>query len=280
VEVVVPQPGQDEVRIRVEACGVCHGDSVAKEGRFPGIAYPRVPGHQIIGVIDELGSPSERWQVDQRVGVGWHAGHCHECPACRVGNFGSCEEALTTGLSVDGGYAEYAVARMAVLSPIPEGFDPVTAAPILCAGRTVYGALKHSAAKGADLVAVHGMGGLGHLAVQYAGKLGFRIAVVSRNREKEELARKLGAQHYIDSSTQDAAQELMAPGGAKLTIATAPDAKGMSELVGGLGRQGQMVIVTYTNEPMMISPAALMRGRGLSAAGWAAIRTTRCASAR
>jgi D-arabinose 1-dehydrogenase-like Zn-dependent alcohol dehydrogenase len=267
VEIEVPQPGQDEVLIRVEACGVCHGESVVKEGRFPGIEYPRVPGHEVIGIIDKLGSESKCWEVGQRVGVGWHAGHCHHCLACRTGNFGACEDSLTTGLSSDGGYAEYMVARMDALSPIPEGLDPVTAAPILCAGRTTFGALKHSDAKGGDLVAVHGFGGLGHLAVQYANKLGFRTAVISRNRDKEELAHKLGAHHYIDSCTQDAGNELMALGGAKLILATAPDAKVISQLVGGLGRRGNLMIVTYVGEPMTLSPAALLRGEG-SISGW------------
>lgn len=267
VELQVPQPGRDEVLIRVEACGVCHGEAVVKEGHFPGIKYPRVPGHEVIGLIDKLGSPSTRWKVGDRVGIGWHAGHCHQCPSCRTGDFGACDESITTGLSIDGGYAEYMVARMEVLCRIPDGLDPITAAPILCAGRTTFGALKHSSAEGGDLVAIHGFGGLGHLAMQYANKLGFETAVISRGREKEELALKLGAHHYIDAGTQDPAKELTALGGAKLILATAPSASAINSLIAGLGRQGELMIVAYDEKPMSISPALLMRAER-SISGW------------
>jgi D-arabinose 1-dehydrogenase-like Zn-dependent alcohol dehydrogenase len=267
VEIDIPQPGQDKVLIRVEACGVCHGESVLKDGRFPGIQYPRIPGHEVIGIIDKLGSESHRWKIGDRVGVGWHGGHCHQCLPCRTGSFGACEESVVTGLTTDGGYAEYMVARMEALAPIPDGLDPVIAAPILCAGRTTYGALKQSSAKGGDLVAVQGFGGLGHLAVQYAKKMGFRTAVISRGRDKEELALKLGADHYIDSCSQDPAKELTALGGAKLILATAPCSEAMNQVIGGLGRRGEMIIVTFANEPLMISPAMLMRGEK-SISGW------------
>ena len=205
----IPEPQANEVLLKVEACGVCHGDAIAKEGSFPGLRYPRVPGHEVVGVIDRLGSPSQDWKVGQRVGVGWHGGHCFHCRACRRGEFGACERGLTTGLSTDGGYAEYMLARMEVLTAIPDALSSVQAAPLLCAGTTAFGALKNSVAKGGDLVALHGLGGLGHLAVQYAVKLGFKTAVLSRGTEKEQLARQLGAHVYIDTSTQDAARALL-----------------------------------------------------------------------
>lgn len=267
VVIPVPEPGPDEVLIKVEACGVCHGEAVVKEGRFPVISYPRIPGHEVIGIIDKLGSDSRRWKIGDRVGVGWHGGHCHQCAACRSGSYGECEESLTTGLSTDGGYAEYMVARMEVLSPIPAGLDPVAAAPIMCAGRTTFGAFKHCSAKGGDLVAIQGLGGLGHLAVQYANKLGFRTAAISRGRDKEMLARELGAHHYIDSESQDTANELMALGGAKTILAIGPDANGIGRLVDGLGRGGELIIVTFVSEPMQISPAVLLRGER-SISGW------------
>ena len=263
----IPKPKENEVLIKVEACGVCHGDAIVKEGRFPGLQYPRIPGHEVVGIIDQLSSKSKNWKVGQRVGVGWHGGHCFECPACRSGEFGACEDSSTTGITTDGGYAEFMVARMEALISVPDNLDPVEAAPILCAGRTTFGALQNSVAKGGDLVAISGLGGLGHLGLQFAIKLGFETAVLSRGREKEALARKLGAHHFIDTNTADAAKELMNLGGAKVILCTAPNSKAISELVSGLCRNGQMIIVTYVNETMQISPANLMRG-GRSISGW------------
>ena len=263
----VPKPKENEVLIKVEACGVCHGDSIVKEGRFPGLQYPRTPGHEVVGIIDQLGSKSKHWKEGQRVGVGWHGGHCFECPACRSGEFGACVDSSTTGITTDGGYAEFMIARMEALNSVPSSLDPVEAAPLLCAGRTTFGALQNSVAKGGDLVAIHGLGGLGHLGLQFAIKLGFETAVLSRGKEKEALARKLGAHHFIDTNTADAAKELMNLGGAKVILCTAPNGKAISELVSGLSRDGQMIIVTYINEMMQFSPANLMRG-SRSISGW------------
>jgi len=263
----VPKPRENEVLIKVEACGVCHGDAIVKEGLFPGLQYPRTPGHEVVGIIDQLGSKTKYWKVGQRVGVGWLGGHCFHCPACRSGEFGACEESLTTGITTDGGYAEFMVARLEALNSIPEDLDPVDAAPLLCAGRTTFGALQKSRAKGGDLVAIHGLGGLGHLGLQFAIKLGFETAVLSRGRGKEALARKLGAHHFIDTDTSDAAKELMDLGGAKVILCTAPSGKAISELVSGLGQDGQMIIVTFVNEAMQIFPGNLMRG-GRSISGW------------
>ncbi len=275
----VPKPKEDEVLIKVEACGVCHGDAIVKEGLFPGLQYPRTPGHEVVGIIDQLGSKTKYWKVGERVGVGWLGGHCFQCPACRSGEFGACEESLTTGITTDGGYAEFMVARMEALNSIPDNLDPVDAAPLLCAGRTTFGALQNSVAKGGDMVAIHGLGGLGHLGLQFAIKLGFETAVLSRGREKEALARKLGAHHFIDTNASDAAKELMNLGGAKVILCTAPNSKAISGLVSGLSQDGQMIIVTFANEVMQISPANLMRG-GRSVCGWVGGNPkTHCASA-
>ena len=263
----IPGPKKNEVLIKVEACGVCHGDAIVKEGRFPGLQYPRVPGHEVVGTIVQIGSESKCWKAGQRVGVGWLGGHCFQCAACRSGEFGACEESLTTGITTDGGYAEFMVARMEALSSIPDGIDPVFAAPLLCAGRTTFGALESSAAKGGDLVAIHGLGGLGHLGLQFAIKLGFETAVLSRGTEKEDLARKLGAHHFIDTTKADAARELLKLGGAKVILGTAPNSKAISELIGGLSRNGEMILVAYAGEMMQLSPALLMRG-GRSIRGW------------
>ena len=267
VEIPIPEPNQNEVLIKVEACGICHGDALVKEGHFPGITYPRIPGHEVVGTIKKLGSDSKYWKIGQRVGIGWHGGHCGYCRACRNGQFGSCENALVTGLSIDGGYAEYMVARMEVLNPIPNELDSIKAAPLLCAGRTTFGALKSSNLKGGDLVAIHGLGGLGHLAVQFAVKLGLKVAGISRGKEKEELAKKLGIHYYIDSNAVDPAQELTKLGGAKAIICTAPNSKSMAGLIDGLAPNGQMIIITFSYEPMTLSPITLMRGQK-SICGW------------
>ncbi len=261
----IPEPKENEVLIKVEACGICHGDVIVKEGHFPGIEYPRIPGHEVIGKIDKLGSQADNWQLGQRVGVGWHGGHCFTCAACRKGDFGACENSLITGISTDGGYAEYMVARVEALVNIPDQLSSVDGAPLLCAGRTTFGALKSCCAKGGDLVAVHGLGGLGHLAVQYAAKLGFKTAALSRGSDKEELAYKLGANLYIDTSATDAAQELMKHGGARVILSTAPNSKAISALVGGLARNGQLIFVSAPDDMIQISPLLLlMSGRSIT----------------
>lgn len=263
----IPEPRENEVLLQIDACGICHGDAVAKEGHFPGIVYPRVPGHEVVGVIRKTGASAAGWKVGQRVGVGWRAGHCFQCSACRRGEFWACENALTTGLSTDGGYAEYMTARAEVLVAIPEVLSSVEAAPLLCGGSTSFGALRNSGAQGGDLVAIQGFGGLGHLALQYAVRLGFRTVVLTRSREKQELARKLGAHACIDTSSADPVKELRKMGGARVILCLAPDSRAIGELVGGLGRGGQVIIVTYASEPMQLPPALLMRG-GQSIRGW------------
>jgi D-arabinose 1-dehydrogenase-like Zn-dependent alcohol dehydrogenase len=266
-ERAIPEPKQSEVLIKVEACGICHGDSAAKEGRFPGVSYPRVPGHEVIGTIHQLGSSVSAWKEGQRVGVGWHGGHCFDCEPCRSGEFGACDNSLTTGLTTDGGYAEYMIARVEVLHAIPEGLAPLDAAPLLCAGGTSLGALRNSGARGGDLVAIQGLGGLGHLAVQYAAKLGCKTVVLSRGKEKEKLAYKLGAHAYIDTKTADPAKELKAMGGAQVILCTAPSGKAVGSLVGGLARRGHLILVAFSNEPIEIPTAQLLLG-ARSISGW------------
>ncbi len=260
VEKEIPEPGDNEVLIKVEACGICHGDAIAKEGHFQGIKYPIIPGHEVVGIVEKAGKMVTDWKAGQRVGVGWHGGHCHHCSACRRGDFGACERSMTTGIHLDGGYAEYMIARSEVMVSIPDELSSTDAAPILCAGRTTFGALKQCDAKGGDLVAIHGFGGLGHLALQYAVKSGFRTAVLSRGREKEELAYKLGAHIYIDTSTGDAAKELLKLGGAKVILCCAPSGKAIGELIPGLGRKGQAIIITAPPDMMQFAPAMLLGG--------------------
>lgn len=267
VERPIPDAGLGEILIKVEACGICHGDAVAKEGHFPGLKYPRVPGHEVVGIVASVGPGVTVWKVGQRVGVGWHGGHCGQCRACRQGHGGSCETALTTGLSTDGGYAEYMVARAEAVAAIPADLDPAKAAPLLCAGRTTFGALSSSGAQGGDLVAIHGLGGLGHLAVQYAAKLGFRTVALTRSREKGELALQLGAHAFIDTSAENAGEALQRMGGARVILATAPSGKAISDLVSGLGYQGHLMVAAFDNQPLQISPAQLMLG-ARTVSGW------------
>ena|ERR1035437_2591329 len=254
----IPEPGNNEVLIKVEACGICHGDSIAKQGHFPGIKYPIIPGHEVVGIVDKIGPMVTSWEVGQRVGVGWHGGHCNQCSACHKGDFGACEKSLTTGIHIDGGYAEYMIARPEAMVSIPEELNAVEAAPLLCAGRTTFGALQHSGAKGGDLVAIHGLGGLGHLAVQYAVKLGFKTIVLSRGKEKEALAYKLGAHGYIDTDAGDAVKQLIKLGGARVILCTAPNGKAIAELIPGLGRNGEAIIVAGANDMMQIPPMLLL----------------------
>jgi D-arabinose 1-dehydrogenase-like Zn-dependent alcohol dehydrogenase len=261
VQKEIPEPGNNEVLIKVEACGICHGDSVAKEGHFPGIKYPIIPGHEVVGIVDKTGSMITNWKAGLRVGVGWHGGHCGQCSSCRRGEFGACENSLTTGLHLDGGYAEYMIARPEAIVNIPDELNATDAAPLLCAGRTTFGALKLSGAQGGDLVAIHGLGGLGHLAVQYSVKLGFKTVVLSRGKEKEDLAYKLGAHLYIDTEAGDAAKQLSILGGARVILCTAPNSKAISDLISGLGRNGQAIVVTGAREPIQVSPMLLLGGQ-------------------
>lgn len=268
VERDIPVPLANEILIKVEACGICHGEAVIKEGFFPGLTYPRIPGHEVIGNVVKLGVNVDRWKVGDRVGVGWHGGHCHKCKECLKGNFWGCEKSLTTGINRDGGYAEYMTAQAEVAVHIPAELDSIQGAPLVCAGRTTFGALKYSGAQAGDVVAIHGLGGLGHLALQYAVKMGFKTVVISRGTLKEQLAYKLGAHVYIDSISKDVVKELNKLGGARAIICPAPNSKEISVMASGLGQNGKMVIVTAVNEPLVISPNIFL-GRGRSITGFA-----------
>jgi D-arabinose 1-dehydrogenase-like Zn-dependent alcohol dehydrogenase len=263
----IPEPKAREVLIKVDACGVCHGDAVAKQGHRPGMGYPRVPGHEVVGVVAGRGSAVTGWETGARVGVGWSGGYCMACDACAEGDHHNCRDSLITGLSVDGGYAEYMVARTSALVRIPSELSSVDAAPLLCAGATTFSALQESGAIGGDTVAIHGIGGLGHLAIQYANRLGFRTVALSRGRDKEAIARKLGAHDYIDTDASDAATQLRELGGAKVILCTAPDVKAIAGLISGLGMGGQLIIVAGVNEPLQLFPGQLFGG-GLSVKGW------------
>ena len=260
VEREIPQPSAGHVRIRVLACGVCHSDSFTKDGLFPGIAYPRVPGHEIAGVVDAVGPGVTTWKKGERVGVGWHGGQDGTCVACRRGDFANCPNAMVTGLSFDGGYAEYVIAPDAAVAHMPESLDPAEAAPLMCAGVTTFNSLRRSGALAGDLVAVQGIGGLGHLGIQFAQKLGYRVAAVGRGGDSAALAKKLGAHLYIDSAATDAAAELRKLGGARAILATAPSAKAMSSLVDGLGPNGVMLVVGAAADPIQVAPTQLIMG--------------------
>jgi alcohol dehydrogenase, propanol-preferring len=266
VERDIPEPGPGQVRIKVEACGICHSDAFVKSGAFPGLALPRVPGHEIAGRVDAIGPNVAAWKKGDRAGVGWHGGHCFECNACRRGLFINCEKAQVTGISFDGGYAEYAVVPSAAVARIPEGLDAADAGPLLCAGITTYNALRNSPARPGDTVAVQGIGGLGHLAIQYAARMGFRTIAVSSGPEKEELARQLGAHEYVDTKKVTAAEGLQRLGGADVLLATAPHASAISSTVDGLKPRGTLVIVAAPFEPLAISAFSLLSGK--SVAGW------------
>ena len=257
----IPEPKKGEVLIKVQACGVCHGEAVIKEGHFPGLTYPRIPGHEVMGVINKPGPDVTDWRIGQRVGVGWHGGHCFRCPACRRGDFWACENSPITGITVDGGYAEYMIARVEALEAIPEELDAYVGAPLLCAGRTVFGALKYSSARGGDLVAIQGIGGLGHLAVQYALKLGFKTVALSRGTDKKALSLKLGAHAYFDTSGGNAAKELSKMGGARVILCTAPSSQAITELIDGLGKDGRIITVAAPQEMLQFPPMLLLKGR-------------------
>ena len=253
--------------MKVEACGICHGDALARHGHYPGLSYPRVPGHEVVGTVVGSGPGVDGWSAGARVGVGWSGGSCLACEACMAGDQTHCHDARVTGLSVDGGYAQYMVARASALVAIPAELSSVDAAPLLCAGATTFSALKNSDAVGGDTAAIHGIGGLGHLAIQYAARLGFHTVALSRGKAKEALARELGAHAYIDSEASNAAEELQALGGAKVILCTAPDSASIASLVNGLGSGGQLVIVAAPREPLQVHPGQLFRG-GRSIKGW------------
>jgi len=270
VERPVPEPGAGAVRIKIQACGVCHSDSVTKDGIWPFIKYPRVPGHEVAGVIDAVGPDVAGWTPGQRVGVGWYGGHCGYCDSCRRGDFVTCRIApQVTGVTYDGGYAEYMIAPSSALALIPEELSAVDAAPMMCAGITTFNALRNSGARSGDTVAVLGVGGLGHLAVQFAAKMGFRTIAIARGRDKEPLAGKLGAWRYIDSQAQDVVAELAKLGGARVIVATATSGKAMGEVVEGLGVNGKLIVLGIPADPIEVSATQLIMARR-SISGWPA----------
>ena len=263
----LPAPGSNQVRIKVQACGVCHSDVFVKEGNWPGLEYPRVTGHEVAGIIDEVGPGVTPWKKGQRVGVGWHGAHCGHCVPCRRGDFICCENLRITGFQDDGGYAQYMIANKDVLALIPESLTPVEAAPILCAGITTFNSLRHSGAIAGDLVAVQGVGGLGHLGIQFATKMGYRTVAIGRGKDKETLALKLGADRYLDTATVNVADELAKMGGALVILATAPNSKAMSELIEGLGVGGKLLVVGASPDPITVTPIQLI-GKRRSIHGW------------
>jgi len=264
----IPQPGPGHVRIRVQACGICFSDHYVKDGVWPGLAYPRSPGHEVAGVIDEIGPGVATWKKGQRVGVGWHGGQDGTCLSCRRGDFANCSNGKITGFTFDGGYGEHMLAPIEALASMPESLDPAEAAPLLCAGITTYNSLRHAGAMPGDLVAIQGIGGLGHLGIQFASKFGYRVAAISRGKENEPLAKKLGAHIYIDGAATNASAELQKLGGAQVILATAPNSKAMTALVGGLGPHGKMVVVGADAGSIEVSPVQLIRG-SKSIQGWA-----------
>ena len=269
VEREIPKPGAGQVRIKVQACGICHSDVLTKDGLWPGIQYPRVPGHEVAGVVDELGAGVFEWKVGQRVGVGWHGGQDNTCVACRRGDFRNCRNLQIPGLSYDGGYQQYMVAPVEALVPIPGTLKAVEAAPLLCAGITTFNALRHSGAMPGDLVAVQGIGGLGHLGIQFASKFGYKVVAIGRGSENATLAKKLGANVYIDSKSTNAPEELQKLGGAQVILATAPSSKAMSELINGLAPNGKLMVIGATFDPIEVTPLQLITG-SRTIQGWAA----------
>ena len=261
VERDIPQPGPRQVRIKVEACGVCHSDVLTKEGAWPGIQYPRVPGHEIAGRIDAVGSAITAWKVGQRVGVGWHGSHCFECEPCRRGDFIVCLFGGVTGINTDGGYAEYMIANTEAVAAMPEELPADEAAPLLCAGVTVFNSMRNAGVNSGQLVTVQGIGGLGHLGIQYAQRMGFHTVAIGRGKDKEPLAKKLGAKDYIDTDDGNVAGQLQKMGGARLIVATAPDAKAMSSLVGGLKPSGTLLVIGASPEPMQVNGIELLASK-------------------
>ncbi len=267
VERTIPDPGAGQVRVKVEACGICHSDVLVKDGLWPGLQLPRVPGHEVAGRIDAVGANVNAWANGQRVGVGWHGGHCFVCVQCRRGDFAMCVQRKVTGIDFDGGYGEYMIAPASALALIPDELPAEEAGPFMCAGVTVYNALRNSGARGGDVVAVHGIGGLGHLGVQYARQMGFNTVAINRGNDKESLARKLGAHHYIDVTASDVVAELQKLGGARVILATAPNAQAISGLVDGLAPSGTLLVPAAPPEPLTISMFSLIMRR-TSVAGW------------
>ena len=267
VEREIPQPGPRQVRVRVQACGLCHSDSLTKEGHFPGMTYPRVPGHEVAGVIDAVGSEVPRWSVGQYVGVGWLGSYCGYCDSCRRGSFITCSNQLVTGITMDGGYQDYVLVPFEGLALIPHEISPVDAGPLMCAGITTFNSLRNGGARGGDTVAVLGIGGLGHLAVQFASKMGFQTIAIARGKDKEPLAKQLGARHYIDSTVGDPAAELQRLGGAKIIVATATSAQAMAATIGGLSLDGRLVVLGADFTPMALNTASLI-GKRTGLYGW------------
>src|SRR5438874_12878184 len=267
VERNIPEPGAGQVRVEVEACGICHSDVLVKEGLWPGIQYTRVPGHEIAGRVDAVGDNVTQWKNGQRVGIGWHAGHDFVCEECRRGDFMMCVNRKITAIDYDGGYAEYMIARAETLAAIPDALPAEEAGPFMCAGVTVYNALRHSGARAGEVVAVHGIGGLGHLGVQYARQMGFETVPITRGNDKEALARQLGAHHYIDALATDAVTALQKLGGARVILATAPNAQAISALVDGLSASGTLLVPAAPAKPLTINVMSLISGRR-SVAGW------------
>jgi D-arabinose 1-dehydrogenase-like Zn-dependent alcohol dehydrogenase len=268
VERDIPEPGPGYVRIRVMACGICHSDSLTKEGLWPGIEYPRIPGHEVAGVVDALGQGVAGWKVGQRAGVGWFGGSCGNCESCRRGDFLTCRIAgKVTGIHIDGGYSEYMLAPSATLAPIPDELSDVDAGPLMCAGVTTFNSLRNAGARAGDLVAVLGVGGLGHLGVQYAARMGFRTVAIARGKDKEPLAKQLGAHQYLDSQTLDISAELMKLGGANLILATVTDARAMNAAMAGLAVNGKFIVLGAPHEPLLVPAGLLIAGRR-SIAGW------------
>jgi D-arabinose 1-dehydrogenase-like Zn-dependent alcohol dehydrogenase len=269
VEHEIPEPGPGQVRIKVQACGVCRSDELTKEGSWPGIQYPRVPGHEVAGIVDEVGVGVSEWKKGQRVGVGWHGGHDGTCRECRRGDFRNCQNMKICGISYDGGYQQYMLAPVDALVAIPKSLSDTDAAPLLCAGITTFNALRHSGASPGDLVAVLGIGGLGHLGIQFANKFGYKVVAIGRGSEDAALAEKLGASVYIDSKSTNAAEALQKLGGARVILATAPSSKAMSELIDGLGPNGKLVVIGAAFDPIEVTPVQLING-SRTIQGWAA----------
>jgi D-arabinose 1-dehydrogenase-like Zn-dependent alcohol dehydrogenase len=267
VERDIPEPDPAQVRVKVDACGICHSDTVVKEGIWPGLQYPRVPGHEIAGWVDAVGDNVTSWAVGQRVGVGWHGGHCFVCEQCRRGDFAMCVNRKVTGIDFDGGYATHVIVPAAALAAIPDDLPAEEAGPFMCAGVTVFNALRNSGARAGDVVAVHGIGGLGHLGLQYARRMGFNTVAINRGKDKEELARQLGAHDYIDATAQDVVAELQKLGGASVILATAPNAQAISGLVDGLAPSGKLLVPAAPLEPLSINVFSLIMKRS-SVAGW------------
>ena len=269
VERDMPEPGAAQVRIKVQACGICHSDAVTTLGLLPGIKYPRTPGHEVAGVIDKVGNSVTEWKIGQRVGVGWHGGHDGTCEHCRRGDFVYCQFAQVPGISYDGGYADYMIAPTEAVASIPDELSAAEAAPMMCAGITTYNALRNSGARIGDVVAIFGVGGLGHLGIQFASKMGFKTIAIGRGKDKEELVRKLGATHYIDSKSQNPVEELVKLGGAKIILGTGPGGKAMSTILGGLAVNGKLITIGASDEPIEVSPNFFLFGHR-AVVGWLA----------